>query len=465
MNKVKQQQLTQEMIDSLTAIVGKKNVRTSPHDLKVFGKDWTTVYDPCPSLVLLPTSTQEVSAIVKYCAKHHLKIVPSGGRTGLSGGAVAMQGEIVLSLQQMDKIIAIDKKSMHAVVEAGVTTQALQDAASAQGVMFALDMSSKGSSCIGGNIATDAGGTKFVRYGGARAQVLGLEVVLADGRILHLNGELHKNNTGYALRHLFIGSEGTLGIVTQAVMKLFPLPLNLTTVFFAVENIANILQVLEILHSHKGVQVSAFEMMPHRCLELVINQHALPNLFAARSDYYVLVELDGDSTEMELVLENIFNSGLAKECLLAQSSAEQQSFWRYRESITETLTSFKVVLKGDISVPVQRLASFIFSLLRDCKSNADDRVEMVFFGHVGDGNLHINYLSNFAEARPLLDKLEQRMHQLVSKFSGSISAEHGIGLRKKQFLALSRSKEEIDLMKRIKRALDPQGILNPNKIF
>lgn len=459
------QTLAKQTIRELQAIVGISNSRTYPSDLKEYGKDWSTLYQPDPSLILLPASVEEVAAIVKYCAKHNIKIVPSAGRTGLSGGAMATAGEVVISVQRMNKIITVNRNSLYAEVEAGVTTHALQVAAKKQGLIFALDMASKGSSCIGGNIATNAGGTHFVRYGGMREQVLGLEIVSADGSVMQLNGALHKNNTGYALQHLLIGSEGTLGIITKAIVKLVPKPMHLTTVFLAFDNIPNILKVLARLQLHAGVQVSVFEIIDAASLAAVVRILRMRLLFNKPCKFAVLLELDGIEERIESALNAVLDQKLATEVLLAQSVSEQQKFWHYRESITEALSTYKYVYKGDVSVPVSQLARFIDSITEDFYKYAHDEIQMMVFGHVGDGNLHINYVSDVPERQVLLQNIDRRMHQLVADFAGSISAEHGIGLRKKDYLSFSRSEKEIEMMRKIKLALDPQGILNPQKIF
>ena len=459
------QRLAKQTINDLETIVGGDNVRTNPDDLKEFGKDWTTIYTPKPSLVLLPATSSEVSAIVKYCAKHNIKLVPSGGRTGLAGGAMATAGEVVISMQRLNRILALDHKSLHAEVEAGVTTQALQIAAAEQGLIFALDMASKGSATVGGNIATNAGGTHFVRYGGMREQVLGLEVVVADGTVMRLNGALHKNNTGYALQHLFIGSEGTLGIITKAIVKLTSKPLNITTMFLAFDNLPNVLKTLATLRRHAGVRVNVFEIIDASSLDAVTRILSLPALFAKPCRFAVLLELDGDEAWIEAVMNSMFKLQLASEILLAQSSAERHKFWRYREGITEALSTYKHVYKGDVSVSVPQLVQFINAIAEDFYKYAHDEIEMMIFGHVGDGNLHINYVSNTNERQALLENIDRRMHQIVADFDGSISAEHGIGLRKKDYLTFSRSAKEIEMMRQIKLALDPSAIFNPHKIF
>ena len=459
------QSLSKQTIREMQAIVGIGNSRTYPSDLKEFGKDWSTNYTPDPSLILLPATTEEVSAIVKYCAKHNIKIVPSGGRTGLSGGAMATAGEVVVSVQRMNKIIKVNRNNLYAEVEAGVTTHALQISAAKNGLIFALDMASKGSSCIGGNIATNAGGTHFVRYGGMREQVLGLEIVSADGNIMQLNGALHKNNTGYALQHLLIGSEGTLGIITKAIVKLVPKPLSITTVFLALDNIPSVLKVFAVLQPHVGAHISVFEIIDAASLDTVTRILNIQPLFTKPCRFAVLLELDGIETRIESALNSILDLQLTSEVLLAQSAAERQKFWRYREGITEALSTYKYVYKGDVSVPVSQLSNFIDAIVEDFYKYAHDEIQMMIFGHVGDGNLHINYVSNVPERQVLLQNIDRRMHQIVADFAGSISAEHGIGLRKKDYLTFSRSDEEIEMMRKIKLALDPQGILNPQKIF
>ncbi len=462
----------QEVASYLIGVVGERHVVTDKEELKNLGCDWTKIYNPDPLLAVLPGTTEEVSKILSYCNEHDIKIVPSGGRTGLAGGAVASDKEIVISLNRMNKILDINPASLTAEVEAGVTTQALQDAAKEKGLFFPLDLAAKGTSQIGGNIATNAGGLKLIRYGGMREQVLGIEVVKADGSLLDLNTSLRKNNTGYDLKQLFIGSEGTLGIITKATVKLMPQPSNVMLTCMAVDSSDKIVKILEKCNL-AGVIVTAFEFFTGVAHELVIDQFKqLKTPFESHYPYYVLLEVEQgseDSAKMEGFLENLFEEEIVSDAVLAQSSQEFNDLWALRENITESLAAYGHVRKNDISVATQMLAPFIAEL-QDVFTATDENIKVVLFGHVGDGNIHINYTckKHAFEFEAFNEKariLEEKVFELIKKHKGSISAEHGIGLLKVSDLQYSRSEEEISIMRSIKEVFDPKKIMNPGKIF
>ncbi|MDE3270005.1 MAG: FAD-binding oxidoreductase [Pseudomonadota bacterium] len=456
------QKISQEAITHFQSIVGDKNVRQSPNDLEHMGKDWSTVPNPRPSVILLPSCTKEVSEILRYCNEQAIKVVPSGGRTGLVGGAMAVNGEVVLSLQRMNKIIAIDSIGMFTSVEAGVNTQALQLAAKEHGVMFGLDLGSAGSSLIGGNISTNAAGKKFIRNGGMRQQVLGLEVVLADGRVLNLKGSLRKDNTGYALEELFIGAEGTLGIITKATLRLQPLPAQTTTLCCVTDTFQKVLRTLELCHL-KGLQVNTFEFFSRSSYEAVRRLKELKPLFDGNC--YMLIVLEGGNQErIDAVVEQMFSDELVSDGLIAQSPEERLNLWTYRDMIVEAVGVYKVFKRTDVSLPIPRMGEYLNELMQRFASRPPS-IDIIAYGHVGDGNFHIDYISNNPADRDKIIAMEREQHELVSTYNGSISAEHGIGLLKKPYLNLTRSEEEINLMRNIKQLLDPVGILNPGKIF
>lgn len=457
------QTLSTEQLDYLQGIVGARYLLSKDNDLQHWGRDWTDIYrNPKPSVILLPRTSTEVQQIMAYCWQQGLTVVPSGGRSGLVGGAVALHGEIVLSLTRLNNVRAINRVGLYAEVEAGVTTQKLQEEAEQQGVMFGVDLAARGTSQIGGNIATNAGGTKFVRYGGMRQQVLGLEVVLADGQLLPLGGSVRKNNTGYDLKELFIGSEGTLGIITAATLRLVSKPQYVSTMCFAVNNFQDILRILELCHLRRPL-LNAFEVFSDSAYRLVVNGYNLRELFKKHVPFYILLEVDGQQTDVDQLVEEIFDRELSADGVIAQSSNEQHIMWQYRELIPEALASYSLVKKSDVSVPIPKLGEFITEL--ETAVLATNDLIIVVFGHIADGNIHINYASNDRDDEPLIDQLEMAMNELVSKYNGSISAEHGIGLRKKNFLSFSRSSPEINIMRHIKRCLDHKNILNPGKIF
>lgn len=457
---------------ALAEIVGEKNVLTSPADLENYGNDWTKRYTPDPLLAVLPGSTQEVSRVLAFCNKHRIPVVPSGGRTGLAGGAVAMNKEVVVSMGRMNRIEKIDPVGMFAKVEAGVTTEALKDAVAAQGMKFAPDFASKGTAQIGGNISTNAGGLRVIRYGGTRESVLGIEVVLATGEVLDLNRSLRKDNTGIDLKHLFIGTEGILGIITRATVKLVPQANPGTLSCLAVQSVDDIPKVVNACNI-AGLKPSAFEFFSANALEAVLKH--MPTLrppFQQAYPYNLLLELDHASFGLggtpEEFLEKILNDGLVADAVLAQSPSEYRDLWALRENITESLNQLGRVRKNDLSVSIDEIGAFITGVDRVLAAYKGP-IMLVRFGHIGDGNVHINYVSRgdlslddfTREARDL----ELRVFEVLEKCGGSVSAEHGIGLVKKDDIHFTRQSSEIEWMKRVKAVFDPHGIMNPGKIF
>jgi glycolate oxidase subunit GlcD len=464
--------LTEQSIKFLKQTVGDQYFISDPTELKSLGCDWTKIYQPNPVAAVLPRTREDISAILSHCSEHGIAVVPSGGRTGLAGGAVASQQELVISMTRMNSILDIDSTSLTAEVEAGVTTQALQEAVSAKGVFFPVDLAAKGTSQIGGNIATNAGGLKLIRYGGMREQVLGLEVVLGNGDILDLNTSLRKNNTGYDLKQLFIGSEGTLGIVTKATLKLTTQPKCFKLVCIGIDSSDKITTVLERCHLARIV-VTAFEFFTSLAHELVLEQFSqLTTPFDTRYPYYVLLEVEqstDDDAELNGFLEGLFEDEIVVNAVVAQSSAEFDALWALRENITESLAAYGHVRKNDISVPTNTLSHFV-AKLNQILGLSDNKIKIVLFGHVGDGNIHINYVAKkddylFADFNRDARLVEKKIFDLIKDFKGSISAEHGIGLLKVDDLKFSRTDAEIKMMRSIKRIFDPKMILNPGKIF
>lgn len=457
--------------EALKTIVGDTNVLLKPEDLKAWGTDWTKVFEPKPLCIVLPATTVEVSKVLKYCNDHQLAVTPSGGRTGLCAGAVASEGEVVISLHRMNKILEVDVVGMTITAEAGVTTEALQMAAREAGLFFPLDLAAKGSCHIGGNIATNAGGVKLIRYGGTREQVLGLEAVLASGEVLDMNIALRKNNSGYDLKHLFIGSEGTLGIVTKAVLRLMAKPKNLQLAIMAVESFTDIPKILQAANL-EGVTITAFEFFTQVAHKIVLKH--LPGArtpFQEMANFYVLLEVEqmGDTPVMENLLEKLFEGGLITDATIAANSTQFKEFWGLRENITESLSAHGQVRKNDISLAIDKLEGFVTALEQLLLKMQPKDMELVLFGHIGDGNLHINYVSpksrDSKEFHTEARAIEEKIFALLTEFKGSISAEHGIGLTKKKDLHFTRTKDEVEWMRRTKKMWDPVGILNPGKIF
>lgn len=441
-------------------------------DLSTYGRDWTRVHSPAPRAVCFPESTEQVSELLKLCHEQGWAVVPSGGRTGLAGGAVAANGEIVLSTERMRTIGKLDPLALTLEVEAGVVTEAVHEHLKPAGLTWPIDFASKGSSVVGGNIATNAGGVRVIRYGLTRNWVLGLTVVLMDGRVLRLNGSLEKNNTGIDLRQVFIGSEGILGVITEAVLKLAPLPGERDVFLFALPDLPSVFSLFEAVRK-SGFVVNAFECFSIACLNQVLAHRGLTPPFQSPAAEYVLLEVERPSEvsgreALDLWLSGLFESGLVSDAVLAQSEKEAQNLWAMREGISEALAHAGLLHKHDISLPLHRLREFIEIWTRDIDSNYPG-LKPFIFGHIGDGNLHVNLLKPEAmpvqEFRELCKRADAQMFDWIRRFEGSVSAEHGIGLLKRHLLPYSRSEAEIELMRGMKQVFDPKGLLNPAKVL
>jgi glycolate oxidase subunit GlcD len=441
---------------------------TDPAELAEYGRDWTRVFPPAPSAVAFPRSTEEVSRLLQLCQQHKVAVVPSGGRTGLAGGAVAANGELVLSLRRMTRIGEIDLLGNTVVVEAGAITEAVHQHCQPHGLTWPVDFASKGSSTVGGNIATNAGGVKVIRYGLTRQWVLGLEVVTASGQVLQLNGALEKNNTGLDLRQLFVGSEGTLGVITRATLKLAPLPGRADVMLLAVADIAGVVRLFRDWRT-SGFQLAAYEFFTDKSLARLMRHRKVRQPFEAPSPCYVLVETDGaDPEKLESYLGTLFERGLVTDGTMAQGPSQARELWEFREGISESLAGTGLPHKNDVALPVANLEGFCTELDR-VFTERYPAFEIALFGHIGDGNLHINVMKpdgmENAEFFRHTHEADHTMFELVRRHGGSISAEHGIGLLKKDFLEYSRSPEELAMQRAVKHALDPENLLNPGKIF
>jgi FAD/FMN-containing dehydrogenase len=457
--------LSEEAWRAIEAIVP---LSTDPEDLATYGRDWTKVYEPAPCAIVFPKSTAEVSAILAACTAHGVPVVPSGGRTGLAAGAVAKDGELVLSLERMAKIGEVDPIAMTVRVQAGAVTEAVHLAAAEHGLTWPVDFASKGSSQVGGNIATNAGGVKVIRYGLTRQWVLGLTVVLADGTVLELNGALEKNNTGADLRQLFIGSEGTLGVITEATLKLARQPGHLDVFLFALRDLAGVLRLFEA--SRRGpFTVMAFEMLTERCLARLHRHRGLSSPLGEPAPYYVLLEVEAPHRErLDAWLVSLIDKELVLDGTLAANQEQAAALWRLREGISESLSATGFPHKNDVALPIAELPAFCASLERVFEERYPGW-EICLFGHIGDGNLHVNVMKPDAlskgEFLEFVHGVDEAIFSLVRSHKGSISAEHGIGLLKKDWLGYTRKPAELAILRSLKRALDPNGILNPGKIF
>lgn len=443
-------------------------VTVDPDDRATYGRDWTRVYLPDPCAVALPRRTAEVAALLAFCHAHEIPVVPSGGRTGLAGGAVARDGELVLSLERMRAIDPVDLLGLTVRVEAGAVTEAVHRHCAGHGLIWPVDFASRGSSQVGGNIATNAGGVRVIRHGLTRQWVLGLEVVTATGAVLTLNGALEKNNTGTDLRQLFIGSEGTLGVITAATLKLTKLPRRSDVALLATPDVAGVLRLFRAARL-APFTLSAYEFFTDRCLARVTRHRGLRSPLSEESGCYVLLEVeDADPGEFAVWCADQLGAGLATDGTVAQDSSQNAALWALRESISESLAGTGLPHKNDVALPIAALEGFCAELDTVFAQTYPDW-EVCLFGHIGDGNLHINVMK--PDTLPKADFLA-RTHEAdavifaaVQRHRGSISAEHGIGLLKREGLRYSRSPEEIALLHAVKRALDPRGILNPGKIL
>ncbi len=437
-------------------------------DLVEYGRDRTRMFEPHPSAIALPRTADEVAALVRVCAEARFPVVPSGGRTGLAGGAMATRGELVVSLARLNRLDPVDEIGATVRVEAGAVTEAVHRHAAPAGLTWPIDFAAKGSSQVGGNIATNAGGVKVIRYGSTRQWVLGLETVLADGKRIRMGGALEKDNAGADLKQLFIGSEGTLGIVTAATLKLVRLPEKLDVFLFAVPDLAGAVRLL-IDARRAPFTLTAFEHFTDRCLARVERHRRLSPPFDTRASHYVLLELErAQEAALERWLASLFERGLIADGVQAQSAAQTKELWALRENISESLAATGLPYKNDVALPIARLAPFCAELDRVFQARYPD-FEICLFGHLGDGNLHVNVMKPEAMEKEAFfaktHEADQELFRLVQAHQGSVSAEHGIGLLKKPYLGYTRSAAEIALLRAIKRELDPMGILNPGKVF
>lgn len=462
------------LIETLSAIVGADNVLKTAADMEPYLHDWRRRYHGSAQCVVRPGSTHEVAAVVAACAAAGVGIVPQGGNTGLVGGGIPRDNDVLVSLSRLNRIRTVDADNNTLTVEAGAILQHVQEAAAAANRLFPLALAAEGSATIGGNISTNAGGVQVLRYGNMRELVLGLEVVLPDGRIWNGLRALRKDNTGYDLKQLFIGAEGTLGLVTAAVLKLFPCPQAQLTAWLPVASPAAAVSLLRRLRETCGERVTAFELIGATPLDMIrrhLPQVGLP--LAEAHPWQVLLEL-GDSwaraplAEMlEEVLAPLLANGEVLDAVVASSEAQAQVLWQVRESIPEAQKIEGYSIKHDIAMPISAIPAFI-EQAETALTRAFPDVRITCFGHVGDGNLHYNISSHNGDSSVFLlntEAVNRIVHDLVHGFGGSISAEHGVGQLKISELKHYKSALELDMMRALKRAIDPAAIMNPGKLF
>lgn len=444
-------------------------IKTDSESLEHWGKDWTKHFAPAASAIVFPKTTEQVQAIVLLANEHNVVLTPSGGRTGLSAGAVAANGEIVVSMDKMNHIGRFYPADRMVEVEAGVITQQLQEFAESKDLYYPVDFASAGSSQIGGNIGTNAGGIKVIRYGMTRQWIMGLTVVTGKGDILQLNRGMVKNATGYDLRQLFIGSEGTLGLVTHAQIKLERQPQDSKVIVLGMDSFNDVMNVLSAFQAK--IDLTAFEFFDDIAIDKLMAHGQVQEPFESRTKFYTLLEFEAPyepiMDKAMAIFEECLEQGWVVDGVMSQNLAQAEELWKLREYISETI-SVCTPYKNDVSVLISYVPKFIAEIDHIVSSNYPD-FEVCWYGHIGDGNLHLNILKPenmskddfFSECQVV----NKHVFKTVQKYGGSVSAEHGVGMTKKPYLHYSRSETEIEYLREVKKVFDPNNIMNRGKIF
>lgn len=467
----------EQALARIREVVGPAGIVDDPAEQAAYFIDERRLYQGAAALVVRPASTAEVSAVLAACHEAGLAVVPQGGNTGYCGGATPddAEGQVLLSLSRLNRIRNVDPIGFTLTVEAGVVLARAQAAAAEHGLLFPLSMGSEGSCQVGGNLATNAGGLAVLKYGTARELVLGLEVVLPDGRVLHGLKGLRKDNTGYDIKQLFMGAEGTLGVITAAVLKLFPAPTERQTAWLAVADAASACRLLGVARQASGDAVTSFEYVTRPSLELVLSHvDGTTDPLDAPYDHYVLMEMSGAGAEgslreiMEQVLEAGMERGEVLDGAIAESGPQRDALWRLRESIPEAEKHVGGAVKHDVSVLISRIPEYLAAAPARVHAVSDCRLSI--YGHIGDGNLHYNLLPPEGGDPTTFRAqwgaaLSEVVHALAAELDGSFSAEHGVGKLKKDELARLSDPVELEVMRALKQALDPRGIMNPGKLF
>jgi FAD/FMN-containing dehydrogenase len=459
----------QDVIATLRDACPGLDVCTESAILTSHGQDWTRFREPAPTAVVFPNSASEVCAVVAAAAHCAIELVPSGGRTGLSGGAVAANGEVVVSFDRMRAVVDFNDTDRTLTVEAGVVTSTVQELARQQGLYYPVSFASEGSSQVGGNVATNAGGIRVLKYGLTRDRVAGLKVVTGQGELLDLNRGLVKNASGYDLRHLFIGSEGTLGFIVEATLLLVDPPLPSRVMLLGIENTDALMNVFGSLRA--GLELSAFEFFTDRALHHVCSAHDLAAPFTTPCPLYAITEFDCPDTQTEdkalACFQSCTHEGWVMDGVISQSERQAAHLWRYREGISESISHFPPY-KNDLSVRVSRVPEFLRRMDK-LMNDLCPELEVVWYGHIGDGNLHLNILKpagmSLTDFESQSHGISEKTYALTQEMGGSISAEHGIGCLKQPWLDYCRSPAEIAFMQGIKSTFDPAGIFNPGKLL
>lgn len=460
---------TPEIVRELRDALGADIVFTGDDIGARHRKDWSRLPAVLPIALVRPRTTEQVSNALRICFERGQSVVPQGGMTGLAGGGRPRENDVALSLDRMNGIEELDPATATLTVLAGTPLQIVQQAANEAGFCFALDLGARGSCSIGGNLSTNAGGNRVVRYGMAREHVLGLEAVLADGTVIRSLNKMQKNNSGYDLKHLFIGSEGTLGVITRAVLKLAPKPLSVSNAFIGVPDFASVIKLLRSAQAQLGGSLSAFEVMWPSFYDFILEKlPALRRPLGGRHRYYVLMEASGsdqaaDGDRFQGFLQGMAEAGVIEDAAIAQSMAEGAAMWAIRDATGEYRAILGAYVGFDISFPIgsmERVAAICEARLREAWPN----IITLCYGHIGDSNLHL--VCNVPGAAEQPDHaIEDMVYAVVREEGGAVSAEHGIGTIKKPYLSYSRSPEEVALMRTVKAALDPKGIMNPGKVI
>ena len=465
--------LNANFISGIKSALGDKGWSEDASEISPYLEDWRGNFKGSSPLLLKPASTEEVSAVLKLCSEHGVAVTPQGGNTGLVNGGIA-HGEVILSLKRMNTVRSIDPLNNSIVAEAGCILANVHEAAVSEKRFFPLSLGSQGTATIGGLTSTNAGGVAVLRYGMMRDLLLGLEVVTASGEIWNGLRGLRKDNTGYDLKHLFAGAEGTLGIITAASLKLFPIP-QTATAWLTLDSVTNAIDLLAFVRSKAGDNVTSFELMRKPGVELACTEiDNCRDPLPSDAPWRVLVELSMPDAELALktlesAIEGAFEAELITDGVIAKSLSQSEGFWTIRESLPLVKRGFMNSVNHDISVPVSRIADFISENEAALKSEFGDNIEVFVFGHLGDGNLHYAVAESSGTTNPLVrskaKEISALVHRMIVSYNGSISAEHGIGLLEREELAKYKDPFELNMMRSIKRALDPKNILNPGRIF
>jgi FAD/FMN-containing dehydrogenase len=463
---VSQPPFSSDFIAELVKLLGQSHVLTERFDCQAYDSDWTKIPGDA-HLVARPGSTAEVSQVLALCSRYQVAVVPSGGRTGLAGGATVKKGQLALSLNRLNRLGEVDRIGRTITVQAGVTVESVHQKAKEFSLTWPIDLASKGTATIGGNLSTNAGGVRVIRYGMTRKWVTAIEAVLMSGEIIRLNDGLEKNNTGYDLLQLLIGAEGTLAVVTEATLKLTKRSTNSQVFFFHVPSLEKLNDLLT--HAWAGpFQINAFEFLSQDCLKLVQRNLKRGNNVETDSPFYVLMEVEPFQDDLTTWMEATFEKGYATNGAHGQSPEQQKELWSIREGITESIAQVGPVVKYDVAVPVKSIAEFLNSV-RTQYQKTPRQFDLYLFGHYGDGSPHLNLVKQSSASQEAFEAsistFEKELFPLLKQFKGSASSEHGVGVAKKHWVKFSRTPTEMNLFAMIKRSFDPKGLLNPGKII